>query len=322
LHAPPVLRFDRVVPTNRIVAIVSNPAARGGGDHSARLAAFVGRLRAGGCEVRRVATRGPGDGAARAAENVDAGTIVAAGGDGTFREVVEGVLSVPGARPRIGVLAVGTGNDAASLLGLGSDDTLAAAVLGGGERALDVIEVCLRENGVERVRHAVLFVAVGFSGDLLRATTPRVKRWFGARLSYPVGFFLALAGHRAVRLRVRTGRGAIDEPLVVALMANAPRAGGGMMRIAPRADMADGLAEVSLIRGLGRLQIAGQFLRLVRGTHVDHPKVEHFTDVAMEVASDPAQRVALDGDLVGETPMRARLLKAAVRVVAVQGAER
>jgi diacylglycerol kinase (ATP) len=214
------------------------------------------------------------------------------------------------------VLALGTGNDAANLLGLGTDDALVDAVLGGGERPLDLIEVRLRENGAERVRHAVLFVAVGFSGDLLGATTPAIKRWFGAKLSYPIGFFRALADHRPVRLRVRTGRGDVDEPLVVALMANAPHAGGGMMRIAPGADMGDGLGEVSLIRGLGRWRIAGQFLRLVRGTHVNHPNVEHFADVAMEVSADPAQGVALDGDLVGMTPMHARMRKGAVRVVA------
>ncbi len=299
----------------RVVAIVTNPAARGGAGHEARLSAFEARLRAGGCVVRRVATRGPGDAGARAAQNPDAETIVAAGGDGTFREVVEGVMSIPGARPRVGILAVGTGNDAASLLGLKEDGAVVAAILGGGARPLDLIEVALRENGAERVRHAVLFAAVGFSGELLRATTPRVKRWFGARLSYPVGFFRALARYHSVRLRVRTARGEIDEPLVVALIANAPYAGGGMMRIAPGADMCDGRAEVSLIRGLGRLQIAGQFLRLVRGTHVDHPRVEHFADVSMDVDAEPPQAVALDGDLVGETPMRARLVKGAVRVV-------
>ena len=88
------------------------------------------------------------------------------------------------------------------------------------------------------------------------------------------------------------------------------------MYIAPQASLGDGWAHVSLIRGLGRLQIAGQFLRLVRGTHVRHPRVEHFTDRTMSVDADPSQAVALDGDLVGETPMRVVLLPGAVRVVA------
>ncbi len=264
-----------------------------------------------------ITTQGPGDATAQAAGlPSEIGTVLAAGGDGTVREVVDGLLSVPGPRPRLGVLAFGTGNDFAAQLGMGSDEDIAAAVAGGGSRELDVLEVRLQLEGIEVLRHALLFAAVGFSSELLRATTPRVKRWFGAKLSYPVGFFRALVRHHPVRLRVRTGRGEVDESLVVALAANAPYAGGGMMHIAPRASLTDGWAHVSLIRGLGRLQIAGQFLRLVRGTHIRHPQVEHFTDRMMNVDADPPQAVALDGDLVGETPMRVRLLPGVLRVVA------
>ena len=114
---------------------------------------------------------------------------------------------------------------------------------------------------------------------------------------------------------MRTERGAVTEPLVVALVANAPHAGGGVMRIAPGASLTDGLAEVSLVRALGRWAIAGQFFRLVRGTHVRHPRVDHFQSTWMEVEAEQAQLVALDGDVVGETPMRVRILPSAVRVL-------
>lgn len=298
------------------IVVIANPTARGGMDRSGRLDAFEQRLRAAGLPVRRVVTRGPGDATTLAEEHGAARVLVAAGGDGTFREVVEGVMRLGGPRPRVAALALGTGNDAAGLLGHQDDGRLAQAVVAGAERPLDLVEVRLREGGVERVRHAVLFAAVGFSGDLLRATTPRLKRWLGPTLSYPAGFFRALLRHQPVDLRVRTARGEVAEPLVVALIANAPHAGGGMMRIAPGASLHDGRAEVSLVRGLGRLRIASQFVRLVRGTHIHHPRVEHFPGDFLEVDASPAQPVALDGDLAGETPMRARLIAGAVRVVA------
>jgi diacylglycerol kinase (ATP) len=87
------------------------------------------------------------------------------------------------------------------------------------------------------------------------------------------------------------------------------------MRIAPGADLADGLSDVSLIRALGRGAIARQFFRLTQGTHIQHPRVDFFRSSWMEVEAATPQPVALDGDVVGETPMRVRVLRQAVPVV-------
>ena len=105
----------------------------------------------------------------------------------------------------------------------------------------DLLEVRCQHDGAEIVRHAFLFAGVGIASDILRYTTPTVKRWFGPQLSYAVGFFRALAAWSPAMLRVQTARGILAEPLVVALAANAPHAGGGGMKIAPGA-----LLEISL----------------------------------------------------------------------------
>jgi len=307
------------------IGIVVNPRARAGCDQRLRLEALESAMKQAGHRVIRRETAGPGGGAECAAGLVhETDVVLAAGGDGTFCEVVGGMLASGGSRAWcVAPLSFGTGNDVACHLGLKQDRQLLAALdrfhragrLPEVCKEHDILEVRCRRDGREVVRHGFLFAAVGFATDILRHTTPGVKRWFGQHLSYPVGFFRALAGWNPVELRVRTERGSVCEPLVVALAANAPHAGGGVMRIAPDASLCDGLAEISLVRALGRCAIARQFFRLVRGTHVRDPRVEYFRSGWMEVDADEAQAVAVDGDIVGETPMRVRVLSRAIRVL-------
>jgi len=305
------------------IGMVVNPKANAGRDQGVRLREFREALARDGHGVRMVETAGPGGGVACAqalAGEVD--VLLAVGGDGTFCEVVGGMLTAD--KQGVGAVApvsFGTGNDVARHLGLRREAEVLTALRGyqaGGPdrvRRMDVLEVRCHVGGREVVRHGFLFAAVGFASDILRYTTPRVKRWFGPQLSYSVGFFRALARWQPVPLRVSTERGRIEEPLVVAMAANAPHAGGGGMRIAPGADLADGLSDVSLIRALGRAAIARQFIRLTQGTHIRHPRVDFFRSGWMEVDAATPQPVALDGDVVGETPMRVRVLRQAVPVV-------
>jgi len=76
------------------------------------------------------------------------------------------------------------------------------------------------------------------------------------------------------------------------------------MRLGPGARLDDGYFDVSLIRSLSRWQVAGQFLRLTRGTHVRHPAVKYFPATWLEIDAVPAQVVVADGEIVGQTPVR------------------
>ncbi len=313
------------------LGLVVNPRANAGRDQSLRLGEFCERLRQAGHHLTLEETAGPGGGA-DAAQRLVAGSdlLLAVGGDGTFCEAVGGLLTGQiGPVQALVPISFGTGNDVARHLGLHREEAVLGAIqrfasamslAGSGVHRMDVLEVRCQCDGQEVVRHGFLFAAVGFASDILRHTTPRVKRWFGPHLSYKVGFFRALAQWQAVRLQVRTERGTCDEPLVVALAANASFAGGGGMRIAPDADLADGLSEVSLIRALGRWAIARQFFRLTQGTHVDHPRVDYFKSGWMEVDAATPQAVAVDGDVVGETPLRVTVLRQAVPVLVAPAA--
>ena len=311
----------------RRIGLVVNPASAASRDQSSRLRQLTHALQQAGHSWESAVTQGPGDGI-RIARDLAPGCdlLLAVGGDGTFCEVAGGVLLASPSpkttsRPVLAPVSFGTGNDVARLSGLRRDDALLKAIerwtlgnLHPVER--DLLEVRCQNDGAEIVRHAFLFAGVGIASDILRHTTPTVKRWFGPQLSYAVGFFRALAAWNPATLRVQTGRGRLAEPLVVALAANAPHAGGGGMKIAPGALLDDGLADISLIRALGRLAIARQFLSLASGTHVRHPNVDYFRSAYLTVDADVPMPVAADGDVVGHTPARIRTVHRAIRVLA------
>jgi len=241
--------------------------------------------------------------------------VIAAGGDGTVHEVASGLVA-SGYDTPLAIAPFGTGNDIAQLAGIRDDDAAVSATVQPRPIALDTIEVSWTEDGRRQRRHALLFGGTAFASELLRQTTPGVIRFFGPRLCYSVGFFRALGTFRAPTLTVRTESGEWTQPNgVLALAANSPHAGGRLMQIGPGASLTDGRLEFTLIEAVGRLELARQFGRLLRGTHVHHPKVRFFRGTWMELAADPPQPLAVDGEVIGTTPARFEVRPASLRVL-------
>lgn len=294
-----------------------NPAAAAG-RAAERLAPHLATLRARGLEATLQPTHAPGHATTLARDGAASGqydVVVAAGGDGTAREVASGVLLSPAPTTPVAVLPLGTGNDLAHVACPGGIPAAVAALLGGRTRAFDAIEVTCRRDGHEHRTHALCFAAVGLAADVVRLTTPAVKRWFGPRLCYSVGFFRALAGYRAFpATAVCDGREFRDDFLLICA-GNTSHAGGRMMHLSPGARPDDGKLNLSLIRATSRVEVAGQFVRLLRGTHVRHRKATYFPAQEVSVDSPQPAGLQLDGDCIGTTPARFRVREGALRLV-------
>ncbi len=184
---------------------------------------------------------------------------------------------------------------------------------------MDAFEIrCLGEGG-EETRHALLFASVGFAGALLKRTTPRLKRWLGARASYSVGLFRALPGFRSPRMEVEWDGLRLSGRWMLACAANAEVAGGGMMRVGPGARWDDGLLNMTLIEDLGWLEVCRCFPMLLQGRHVGHPKVRYGTGRRLRVVADPVMEVQMDGEVFGWTPVVFTVVAGALRVMGKWG---
>lgn len=241
--------------------------------------------------------------------------LVAAGGDGTLNEVLNG-LAPDFDRVELGLVPAGTGNDLARTLGIPSDPEAAVEVLArGAVRSLDLAR--LQTEGEDRWFLNVS--AGGFGGEVDEDLRAEIKEVWGP-LSYIRTAFEALAELETYRVRLTFEPGSSEaESLEVAavnvVVANGRYVAGGL-HVAPTAAPDDGLLDVVVIRAapIPRLSLLAPQVAL--GQHLDHELILHRRARSLAVESEPAMQFNADGELVGATPVRYQVLPGAVRFVA------
>lgn len=294
---------------------IINPAA-GGGRGRQRWESARRQLQSEGLVISACETSRPGEAIelARAA-CARFETIVAVGGDGTAHEVANGILAAGNPDVALAVIPTGTGNDIAALAGVRSVKEAVDALRQGAWRPIDVIETSCDGWGTPLKRHALLFAAAGFAAEVLKRTTPRIKRWFGPRLCYAVGLFSALAGYRAPLFRVSAGGRVWHAPLLLTSAGNAEFASGGRMRLFPGARVDDARLNLSCVAAMSFWRVARCFPRLANGTYVDLPESDYLEGDEMELGAEPPTEVQADGEIIGKTPASFRICPGALRLV-------
>jgi diacylglycerol kinase family enzyme len=104
----------------------------------------------------------------------------------------------------------------------------------------------------------------------------------------------------------------VDSALVIS---NSKFTGGGM-KIAPMADTQDGRVDLVIFQGVNRRDILNIFSRVFKGTHVSHPKVKTCSAVEVTIDSSPQELLMADGELLGLTPLRLKVLPAELAILA------
>lgn len=299
--------------SNRIGFIINPAAAAGRG--AARWAELQKQFRHDGIEGPVRFTARPGD-AVHFAQTLgrDCEVVVAVGGDGTLFELASGLLLSGATNPTLGVVPVGTGNDAARQCGIHDATQARLALRGHHTRTMDVIRVCCQAQGATVLRYALLFGAVGIAGEALQRTTPLVKRIFGRRLAYPVGALRAIRSYRAPQMRVTCDGQTWNNRFLLVCASNGEMAGGGM-RLAPGARIDDGVLDVNLCKALGRWATIALLWQACRGRRMAHPKLRYFTARTVAVEADPPLAVAADGELIGHTPAMLEVVPQALKIL-------
>ena len=259
-----------------------------------------------------MATTGPGHATelARNAARDGLELVIAAGGDGTVHEVVNGLLG-DGPRsnlPVLGVIPIGSGCDYARMFGIPSDVHAAVRRLAAERppRTVDIGEVSY--DGGRRYFANIAEVGIGAE---VASRARRLPRFLGAAM-YFVAFWLTLPGFRP-RATYITGAGAALDGAVTNLVVSIGRAFGGGMKITPNADPSDGLFDVQVHLG-SKLDFARAIPKVYRGTHIPHPRIAELRTPGLEVCCDPPALVEADGEILGHTPATFRVVPGALRL--------
>jgi len=296
------------------IGFILNPAA-GAGRCPARWAELQDQFRLDGIEGKLRFTSRPGD-AVRFAQELGrkCDVVVAVGGDGTLFEVASGLLLSGAINPTLGVLPLGTGNDAARQCGISDMTQAQLALRGDRTKTVDAIRIHCHAEGTTVLRYALLFGAVGIASEALKQTTPLVKRVFGQRLAYPVGALRAIWTYRAPQMRVTCDGQTWENRFLLVCASNGEMAGGGM-RLAPDARIDDGLLDVNVCEAIGRPATVALLGQVCRGRRLSHPQLRYFTARTVAIEADPPLEVAADGELIGHTPVQLEVVPQALKIL-------
>lgn len=232
----------------------------------------------------------------------------AIGGDGTMHEVVNGLLSRSD-QPRLplGLIPAGTGNS--FLYGFGCLDPLEAArrIVTGRTQPIDAARVKL----AGRTLYAFNIVGWGLVTDIL-IRSERL-RWLGENRYTVASALEVLKGRRRAAQLVIDGRDAGGQ-FVFVLACNTQYTGKGM-RMAPRADLSDGLIDLVIVRQASRMQMLRLLPTIFDGSHVNSPLVEYVQAKEFSLQLEVDEVVNVDGELLEHTPIHMEMVPGAFQVL-------
>jgi YegS/Rv2252/BmrU family lipid kinase len=254
-------------------------------------------------------TKGLEHGTEQALRAVEAGELpVVMSGDGLLG-AVGGAMA--GSETPLGIVPGGRGNDLARVLGVPTDpEGAVAALFAGHSRRIDVGEA----NG----KRFLGIVSVGFDSECnRRANEVKLIR---SNLVYVYSLFRTLAGWKPARFTIRVDDERTRLSGYSVSVANNSTFGGGM-RIAPGADLEDGLFDVIAIGEVGKLRFLANLPKVFKGTHVDGEDVQVFRASHLELSASRPFPVYADGEHLTDLPASLRVLPGALSVLTPAPAE-
>lgn len=304
------------------VQIIVNPASAGGATGK-RWPQIRDLLDKSQLQYRVTLTEAPGDATeiTRRALADGCSRVVAVGGDGTLNEIVNGFFDGEG-KPlnksaALGIIPSGTGGDFRKSIDLGTDVGGALERLNADKtRAVDVGRVDFADGSH---RFFINIADCGIGGEVV-ARVNRNKHKGGGLRGTAVFLWTSLAmlmTYPGCNVTVDVDGDVITRKVRNVVIANGRYFGGGM-KVAPDAEVDDGLFDVVLVGMTSRVGALTGIPRLYKGTHVTRSEVEVMRGKVIGVSSNDETPVLFDleGEQIGQAPARVSCIPKALLLVA------
>ena len=290
--------------------VIFNPTARGEKakrfrrhlDEIAREATFKLTTTAG--DARRLAT-----------EAVEEGyeTIVAAGGDGTLNEVLNGIGDAPNGfdRARLGVLPLGTVNVFARELALPTKLELAWKIIHEGhESRIDLPSVSFAKNGKQETRYFAQLAGAGLDARAVELVKWQVKKAVGP-LAYVLAGIHAILGEPSSIVAQGPDQSETGELILI----GNGRLYGGQFNLFPKADLRDGVFDICVFPRVNWLTLARCGPNLLFGGTVPASATKIFQARTLTLTSSSPTPIQVDGELIGQLPATLSIAPAKLRIL-------
>ncbi len=232
----------------------------------------------------------------------------AIGGDGTLHEVINGMLKrEDGEKIPIGLITGGTGNSFMHDIDCLDPMVATKRILTGRKRSIDIAAVDANGEAI----YGCNIVGWGMVTDV-NFIAERL-RWLGGQ-RYNIASVIEVLRHRH-----RVAKVVIDGRTIVAdfgfiMACNTVHTGRGM-KMAPLAQLDDGLLDLIIIRKGGRIHLLTLFTKLFKGTHIGDPVVEYRQVKEFSIIPQDRNTLNIDGEILGSTPIHVKVLPRAIEVL-------
>jgi YegS/Rv2252/BmrU family lipid kinase len=234
--------------------------------------------------------------------------IVAAGGDGTLFEVINGFFKNKSSkRLPLGVVPIGTGNAFARDLNLHGDNWQKAIDIISRHQTKPVDVGYFKTHGQEY--YFLNILGVGFVADVTH-TAHKLK--FLGNLSYTLGVFYRTIFLSPDKMRISLDGKIMDRTCTFIEVSNTRYTSNFLM--APQAEIDDGLFDITITTKLSRFKLLQSFPKIFTGEHVHLKEVETYQAKNISIDSETAKVLTPDGELVGITPVHIECLPGAIEV--------
>jgi YegS/Rv2252/BmrU family lipid kinase len=260
-------------------------------------------------------THGPGEATtyARRAVAEGCGVVIAAGGDGTVSEVVNGLAE---SEVALGMFPIGTTNVWALQMGIPLLWPLRQHSL------LEAAKV-LAEGHVRRVdlgqvdgRYFLLWAGVGLDAKITEEVEPEAKKRLGA-LAFVIASIMVAKEFAGTKVQVTIDGCEVNRRAILILASNA-QLYAGVVRLATRARLDDGLLDVIIFKGQGLPATLRHVFSVLTNRHLRDPQVEYYQARRVEVSAAKPLSVHADDEPFTTTPIEISVVPGALRVVVPQ----
>ena len=234
---------------------------------------------------------------------------MAVGGDGTVNEVVNGLMSIDEeSRPRLGVVAAGSGADFARSFDLPEHtNTLLRGIIGD-TLSIDIGRMVFDDG---TTRFFTNLTNIGLAAATVERAE-RLPRGLG-KARYIVAFWPVLARYSKCQISVVVDGESFSEGAHNLLLANGRYAGGGM-HFSPHSDPSDGLFDAQMNIGPKR-QAVSLIPKIYRGSHLPDKRILQVSGARFEIDAERPLIVEADGELMGHTPVTITVVPGALQMV-------
>lgn len=220
--------------------------------------------------------------------------VIAAGGDGTVHEVVNGLMELPAEkRPHLGVVPLGSGNDFSFSLGISPDSSAALRqVLTGQSRRVD-IGMVKDQNG----RSEFFANALGVGFDATVTFYFRKITYLRGILAYLLAVIKTIVlHHNAPIMEVSTDNEQWKEESLMFVACNGSREGGGFL-VTPQSKPDDGIIHYARVDKVSRLMMFRLIPEVMKGTHERFSQVHLGYFKRLDLTADRPLHIHMDGEV-------------------------